>query len=126
MKIASMDHVVLTVRDAAVTARFYADVLGMAVDEFEGGRLALLFGDQKINLHETKSKILPRAAHPTPGAADICLVAATPLERVIEHLGRHGVAVEEGPVPRTGALGPMTSVYLRDPDGNKICALRRV
>lgn len=114
------DHIVLTVGSMARTLRFYADGLGMRT-EVRDGRTALLFGRQKINLHEAEAlPILPRARRPTPGSADVCLVANCPIEVVLATLGERGLVVDTGPVERQGALGPMRSVYLRDPDGNLV------
>ncbi len=87
---------------------------------FAGGRTALAFGRQKINLHPAGDEYVPHAANPAPGSGDLCLITETPIAHVIAHLGACGVAVEEGPVPKTGATGPITSVYFRDPDGNLI------
>ena len=115
-----IDHLVLTVRDIDVTCAFYSGVLGMRVVTFAGGRKALEFGSQKFNLHQTGREIEPKAAHPTPGAIDVCLIAAVGLSQVIDHLARCGVAIIEGPVTRTGARGPIRSVYFRDPDMNLI------
>ncbi len=116
-----LDHLVLTVVDAAKTIDFYVRGLGMREERFGGGRLALSFGQQKINVHVAGvAPILPRAAHPGPGSTDICLIAAVPLWEVEAHLKREGFAIELGPVQRTGATGPITSLYLRDPDGNLV------
>jgi catechol 2,3-dioxygenase-like lactoylglutathione lyase family enzyme len=120
MRIDRLDHLVLTVADVEATCAFYRDVLGMTVVTFGAGRRALAFGRQKINLHETGREIDPKAERPTPGSADLCLVAATALETVIAELVAHGVAIVEGPVPRTGATGPIRSVYIRDPDANLV------
>ncbi len=120
MKIERLDHLVLTVRDLATTCDFYATVLGMEVVTFAGGRKALAFGQQKFNLHEAGREFEPKAERPTPGSADLCLIAQGPLGAVIDHLGACGVPILEGPVKRTGALGPITSVYFRDPDLNLI------
>ncbi|OLL72746.1 biphenyl-2,3-diol 1,2-dioxygenase III-related protein [Pseudonocardia sp. Ae168_Ps1] len=120
MRIDHLDHLVLTVADPGRTVAFYRDVLGMTAVEFGGGRRALEFGPSKINLHEAGREFEPKAAAPTPGSADLCLITLDPLDRVQEELAAHGVAVEEGPVERTGARGPLRSVYLRDPDGNLI------
>jgi len=120
MKIDRIDHLVLTVADVAATCEFYSRVLGMEVVTFGGARKALAFGSQKINLHEPGKELEPKAAHPTPGSADLCLIAAAPLADVVAHLESCGVTILEGPVARTGATGPLTSVYFRDPDGNLI------
>jgi catechol 2,3-dioxygenase-like lactoylglutathione lyase family enzyme len=116
--VATLDHLVLTVADVERTVRFYTDVLGMRAATFGDGRRALHFGDQKLNLHAAGHEIDPKAARPTPGSADLCLVTTTPIDAVVGHLQDCGVAVEEGPVDRTGAVGALLSVYLRDPDGN--------
>jgi len=115
-----IDHVVLTVRDIEATCAFFSRVLGMETVTFAGGRKALSFGRHKINLHPAGGEYTPHAADPRPGSADLCLIAATPLADVIAHLKACGIAIEEGPVARTGATGPITSVYFRDPDGNLI------
>ena len=115
-----LDHLVLTVADIGATCAFYAGVLGMDVETFGEGRTALRFGHQKINLHQVDRTFEPKAARPTPGAADLCFIAATPLEAVVADLTARGVAIEEGPVDRTGATGPLRSVYVRDPDANLI------
>ena len=120
MRIARIDHLVLTVADVDASCMFYARVLGMEVVTFRAGRKALAFGAQKINLHQHGREFEPKAAHPTPGSADLCLIAETPLPAVVDHLHRCGVAVLEGPVERTGATGPILSVYFRDPDDNLI------
>jgi catechol 2,3-dioxygenase-like lactoylglutathione lyase family enzyme len=111
---------VLTVRDIDATVAFYERVLGMQPITFGGGRRALAFGQQKINLHPAEAPLRPHARRPTPGSADVCLITRAPIEAVVAELENAGVAIEEGPVPRTGALGPITSVYFRDPDGNLI------
>ena len=120
----SLDHLVLTVRDIDVTLRFYEDALRMQPVRFtakDGSeRVALGFGRQKINLHEQGYEFEPRADRPVPGSADLCFLTATPLNDVIAHLAERGVAPLEGPVQRTGATGPILSVYIRDPDGNLI------
>ena len=120
MKVERLDHLVLTVRDVSASCAFYARVLGMTATTFGAGRQALAFGSQKINLHLYRQEFEPKAASPVPGSADMCFVTATPLVQVIEHLQACDVAILEGPVARTGALGPITSVYFRDPDGNLI------
>jgi catechol 2,3-dioxygenase-like lactoylglutathione lyase family enzyme len=120
MQILRLDHVVLTVANIAATSAFYKRALGMDVVNFAGGRTALAFGSQKINLHESGKEFEPKAAAPTPGSADICLIASIPLADVIAHLQKCGVLLLEGPVLRTGATGPIMSVYFRDPDSNLI------
>lgn len=120
MRIEGIDHLVLTVRDTARSREFYARVLGMEVVTFGEGRKALAFGAQKLNLHEAGREFEPKAAHPTPGAIDMCLVSSTSIAEVIEHLTAQDVTVLEGPVRRTGAVGPILSVYFRDPDQNLI------
>ena len=115
-----LDHLVLTVREVGATCAFYADVLGMEVVTFGEGRKALAFGRQKINLHQAGREFEPKSTRPTPGSGDICLMAETPLEAVIAHVRACGVEIEDGPVPRSGATGPITSIYLRDPDENLI------
>jgi catechol 2,3-dioxygenase-like lactoylglutathione lyase family enzyme len=118
--ISGLDHLVLTVTDVERTIAFYQRVLGMRPVTFGNGRRALAFGNSKINLHPAGRELLPHAARPTPGSADLCLVTETPQEQVLAHLAACGTPLEEGPVPRTGALGPILSTYLRDPDGNLI------
>lgn len=115
-----IDHVVLTVRDIAVTCDFYVRVLGMRVETFGTGRTALAFGRQKFNLHRAGHEFEPKAERPTPGSADLCLITTMPLDEVTRHIESCGVAIELGPVPRTGATGPITSIYFRDPDRNLI------
>ena len=120
MKIERLDHLVLTVADLTKTCEFYKRVLGMETVTFGPGRKAIVFGQQKINLHQAGKEFEPKAAKPTPGSADLCFIAATPLAKVIAHLEEEGIAIEEGPVARTGAIGQMQSVYFRDLDGNLI------
>ena len=120
MKIERLDHLVLTVRDIEATVAFYTQALGMKPVTFGNGRRALAFGQQKLNLHSADAPFKPHAARPTPGSADLCFISSTPISEVIVHLKSAGIAIEEGPVPRTGALGPITSVYFRDPDANLI------
>lgn len=115
-----LDHLVLTVASVERSIAFYRDVLGMAVETFAGGRTALRFGNQKINLHLAGHEFEPKAQQPLPGSADLCFIAATPLDEVQAHLRACGIAIEEGPVRRTGATGPILSVYIRDPDGNLV------
>ncbi|WP_343718002.1 VOC family protein [Inquilinus sp.] len=120
MRIDHLDHLVLTVASIEATCDFYARALGMTVETFGQGRKALRFGTQKINLHQAGREFEPKALRPTPGSADLCFIAATPLEEVMAYLQRLGIVLEEGPVPRSGATGPIRSVYLRDPDRNLI------
>jgi len=120
MNIRSLDHLVLTVASIDATCAFYTDVLGMDVEMFADGRYALRFGDQKINLHEAGKEFEPKAAHPLPGSGDLCFLTQTPVEELIEQLTTMGIEIIQGPVPRTGATGPLISVYFRDPDGNLI------
>ncbi|MCK6259165.1 VOC family protein [Fictibacillus sp. KIGAM418] len=118
--ISSLDHFVLTVKDIARTCDFYNGVLGMKVIDFQQNRKALKFGKQKINLHEAGKEFEPKAHAPTPGSADLCFITELPLTAVLEHFHQKEVQVIEGPVQRTGALGRITSLYIRDPDGNLI------
>jgi catechol 2,3-dioxygenase-like lactoylglutathione lyase family enzyme len=120
IRIDRLDHLVLTVASIERACAFYAETLGMEVQTFGEGRKALRFGAQKINLHEAGREFEPKARAPTPGSGDLCFIAGTPLEVVIAHLGRLGVTIEAGPVRRTGATGPIRSVYIRDPDANLI------
>ncbi|MBO9477968.1 VOC family protein [Shimia sp. R11_0] len=120
IQIERLDHLVLTVASIDATVAFYRDVLGFEEVRFGAGRVALSFGQQKINLHELGREFEPKAVQPTPGSADLCLITRTPLHEVVSHLSQLGILIEEGPVPRTGAMGPITSVYLRDPDQNLI------
>lgn len=120
MRIDRLDHLVLTVKSIEKTCEFYSHVLGMEVATFGEDRKALVFGTQKINLHESGKEFEPKAHHPTPGSADLCFITSTSLEDVIEHLRRSGVQIIEGPVKRTGAVGQILSVYFRDPDMNLI------
>lgn len=119
-----IDHLVLTVSDIEATTRFYERALGMQREFFRGPegqpRHALLFGNQKINLQDRDTETPTKAAVPTLGSGDFCLIAAVPLDTVIEHLAREGIALEAGPVPRRGALGALRSVYFRDPDANLV------
>ncbi|XP_078066494.1 glyoxalase domain-containing protein 5 [Mustelus asterias] len=120
IQINSLDHLVLTVKSIEDTVAFYSQTLGMKVVIFKGNRKALSFGNQKFNLHEVGKEFEPKAHKPTAGSIDLCLITKTPLSQVIEHLKICGVNIEEGPIERTGAVGPITSVYFRDPDNNLI------
>ncbi len=119
-----IDHLVLTVRDIEATTRFYERALGMEREFFRGPegqpRYALLFGNQKINLQDRATETPTKAAAPTFGAGDFCLIVAAPLDDVVTHLRAEKIAIETGPVERRGALGALRSVYFRDPDGNLV------
>jgi catechol 2,3-dioxygenase-like lactoylglutathione lyase family enzyme len=115
-----LDHLVLTTTNRDACVDFYTRVLGMEQQTFSGGRIAFRFGNQKINLHVKGAEFEPKAHLPVPGALDLCFIADRPLDRVIEHLSRVGVKIIEGPVARTGAVGKIRSIYLRDPDLNLI------
>lgn len=116
----ALDHLVLTVRDRDATVQFYAGVLGMREETFGDDRLALHFGDQKLNVHVVGAEIEPHATAATPGSTDVCLLTRTPVEGVLRVLDEHGIAVVQGPVERVGATGALLSVYVRDPDGNLV------
>ena len=120
MRIERLDHLVLTVADLRATIDFYVTVLGMREVTFGDDRKALAFGQSKINLHEAGHEFEPKARHVAPGSADLCFVTETPLDDVLATLAAHDVPVLEGPGDRTGALGQMRSVYVRDPDGNLV------
>src|ERR1700694_2062012 len=115
-----IDHIVITAFDLERTIDFYTRVLGMEAITFAGGRRGLAFGRQKINLHQSGREFEPKALKPTPGSMDLCFITETPLAEVVAQLKSSGVAIAEGPVAKTGAMGPMMSVYFRDPDGNLI------
>ena len=124
MKIAGFDHFVLTVADIGDSVAFYTKVLGMEAEVFHPAdgttRTALKFGLHKINLHQAGREFAPKAAAPTPGSGDFCLITTAPLADWQARLQRLGVEIEAGPVPRTGARGAIESLYLRDPDGNLV------
>jgi catechol 2,3-dioxygenase-like lactoylglutathione lyase family enzyme len=120
MRIDRLDHLVLTVANIDTTMDFYTHVLGMKAETFGTGRTALTFGNSKINLHQAGHEFEPKAHRPTPGSTDLCLITTDPLDQVIAELAAHDIPVEEGPVERTGATGPIRSVYFRDPDQNLI------
>ncbi|WP_309719300.1 VOC family protein [Armatimonas sp.] len=121
-----LDHLVLTVAGIPSTVAFYERVLGMEPQTFGAGRVALRFGDQKINLHQAGREREPKATLPTPGSADLCFLTDTPLTEIAAHLTHCAVEILEGPVARTGATGPILSLYFRDPDGNLIEIANRV
>ncbi len=120
MEIDRIDHLVLTVFDLKRTCDFYAKVLGMKVVTFGEGRTALSFGRQKLNLHLFGREFEPKALKPTPGSIDLCFITETPLAEVEAHIRAQDVKIVQGPVPKTGATGPMSSIYVRDPDGNLV------
>jgi len=115
-----IDHVVLTTRDLEGCIRFYTEVLGMKLERFSENRLALEFGAQKINLHEWGKEFTPRAHVAVPGSLDLCFISSIPLDQVVARLKAANVKVIEGPVAKTGAQGPIRSVYVRDPDLNLV------
>jgi catechol 2,3-dioxygenase-like lactoylglutathione lyase family enzyme len=120
----AIDHLVLTVTSISSTCKFYQNILGMQAEAFTVAdgtqRWALKFGQQKINLHEVGSEFDPKSAYPTAGSADLCFLTSTPLEDWIEYFSVHGIAIVQGPIARTGATGPIQSIYIRDPDYNLI------
>ena len=120
MRLERIDHVVLTVRDIDRTVEFYQRALGMRAVTFGEGRRALVVGDQKLNLHQAGREFEPKATDPRPGAIDICFTTTALLDDVVAQLRSAGVAVEHGPVAKTGARAELRSVYVRDPDGNLI------
>lgn len=120
MKISHLDHLVLTVSNIETTCHFYQTVLGFEVITFKGNRKALKFGNQKINLHQQGNEFEPKALQPTPGSADLCFISDTPISEVVAHLNQLNIQIEEGPIERTGAIHPILSVYIRDPDQNLI------
>ncbi len=118
-----LDHLVLTTRDKDACIRFYTEILGMRLEKFRtptGERLALKFGNQKINLHEWGREFDPKAHVPVPGSLDLCFIASAPLEEVMRKLETAGVKIIQGPVAKTGAVSKLRSVYVRDPDLNLI------
>lgn len=115
-----LDHIVLTTARSGECIDFYTRVLGMKLERFGVGRIALKFGAQKINLHEKGKEFEPKAATALPGTLDICFIATVPLADVIARLAKYAVPIIEGPVMKTGATGPIRSVYVRDPDGNLV------
>ena len=125
-RVDSLDHLVLTVADIAASCRFYEDAMGMRAVEFAKDRWALHFGAMKINLHQTGNEFSPYAKKPTAGSGDLCFLTADPVGAVAERLAGAGVAIEEGPVARSGAMGELLSIYFRDPDGNLIEVANRV
>ncbi|EPG35595.1 VOC family protein [Acinetobacter colistiniresistens] len=120
MKISHLDHLVLTVADIEITCQFYQSALNFEVISFAENRKALQFGKQKINLHQLGKEFEPKALRPTAGSADLCFITETPLNEVMAHLQAQHIDIVEGPIERTGAMGKILSLYLRDPDQNLI------
>ncbi|WP_334328763.1 VOC family protein [Companilactobacillus sp. HBUAS59699] len=120
MKIKNIDHLVLTVHDISKSCDFYSKVLGMEVITFGENRKALKFGSEKINLHQVGHEFEPKAASPTPGSADLCLIVADDIGSVTKYLNKHSIQIEQGPIEKNGANGKIESVYIRDPDLNLI------
>jgi catechol 2,3-dioxygenase-like lactoylglutathione lyase family enzyme len=123
-RLTALDHLVLTVADIDATIAFYRDVLGMTPEAFQPAqgpkRWALKFGSQKINLHQAGAEFEPKAERVQPGSADLCFLTDTKIEDWQRHLEQRGIRIIDGPAPRTGATGPILSIYIRDPDGNLI------
>ncbi|MDQ0207343.1 VOC family protein [Alkalicoccobacillus murimartini] len=120
MNFLRLDHFVLTVKSIEASCIFYQEVLGMEIEVFGEGRKAAKFGQQKINFHQVGQEIDPKAKSPMSGSGDICLITNESQESTMEHLKQQNVEIELGPVKRTGALGPIQSIYIRDPDENLI------
>lgn len=120
MQIRAIDHFVLVVLSIDKTVEFYRRVLGLEAREMAPGRWSLHFGDQKINLQQLHTSVDPQTRHPTRGAGDFCLLTDTPIVEVVRHLGQQGVDIIGGPIRRTGARGPLMSVYFYDPDENLV------
>ena len=119
MNVIGLDHLVITTQNLDACLDFYVRVLGMRAEK-KNGRYALHFGRQKINIHRHRGEFQPAAANATYGSADVCLLMEGPVDSVAADLAASGWPIELGPVPRTGATGPITSIYVRDPDGNLI------
>lgn len=120
MQIERIDHLVLTVKNIEASCAFYTKVLGMKEVTFQSGRKAVWFGNQRLNFHEYGKEFDPKALRPVPGSADLCFITPDPIAQIMSHLEICGVKIIEGPLERTGALGPMISIYIRDPDQNLI------
>lgn len=119
MIIERLDHLVLTTEHLEECLHFYVDILDMELVQ-KNGRYALRFGNQKINIHTRKAEFLPAAKNVEYGSLDLCLVVQGTAEEIRRELEEKGAVIEEGIVPRTGAVGPISSIYLRDPDGNLV------
>jgi catechol 2,3-dioxygenase-like lactoylglutathione lyase family enzyme len=120
IKIDRLDHLVITVKDIEKTCDFYCNVLGMEKVIFGEGRMALHFGEQKINLHRAGNEYEPKANVAKPGTADLCFITNTPITEVMKRYEKYGIPIEVGPIDKTGAKGELISIYTRDPDGNLI------
>ena len=126
MKLEKIDHVVITVKNLNKTINFYTNILGMKLEEFSSSldndqiRYAVSFGSQKINIHEEKNTIQPNALNPSSGSMDICFISQNKINDWMTHLEKKGINIEFGPEQKTGALGPILSIYIRDPDFNLI------
>ena len=120
IEISHLDHLVLTVKDIDKTVEFYTKVLGMEKEIFKSSRVALKFGNQKINLHKLGAEFEPKAFNVKDGSADLCFILNTPLNEAKNYIESLGIKIEEGIVSRTGAMGEIESIYLRDPDKNLI------
>ena len=115
-----IDHIVLTVQSIERSLHFYCTILGMKEVTFGKERKAIQCGLQKFNLHEAGREFEPKALHPLPGSADLCLITTTPLFQLEQKLAAHCIKIVQGPIERTGARGKILSIYIRDPDGNLI------
>ena len=120
VRVVSLDHLVITVQDIPQAIKFYVEILGMTEVTFGDNRKALSYGQQKINLHKFGEEFEPKAAAALPGSADLCFIIDGELEEFIEHLNDNNIEILQGPISRTGALGVLNSVYVRDPDQNLI------
>ena len=125
LSVQSIDHIVMQAVDVPETIKFYTEILGMAHSEFQppaGGavRQSLHFGTQKINLHDAGSPFWPHARNPAAGSIDLCFITQQPLSDWQQHLTNCGIVIEDGPVRKAGANGPLLSIYIRDPDGNLV------
>jgi catechol 2,3-dioxygenase-like lactoylglutathione lyase family enzyme len=120
LKVARLDHLVLTVKSVETTCNFYSRILGMKVSRFGEGRVSISFGQQKINLHQLGKEFEPKAHRPTSGSADLCFITETPLDQAQARIESEDVKIIEGHVMRTGAIGQIRSIYFRDPDLNLI------
>ena len=126
MKLEKIDHVVITVKNLNKTIDFYTNILGMKLEKFSSSsnnnqiRYAVSFGSQKINIHEEKKPLKPNALNPSSGSMDICFISQNKINDWMNHLEKKGINIEFGPEQKTGALGPILSIYIRDPDFNLI------